>query len=170
MADMVSVLPVFGHVRMEDVLVSFSKARAGGPFGTYAKTYPLVGLTADKPFTPAAPFYFRGRPVLYLVYYVWPRFQDTTLREKIETIVHELYHISPAFDGTLRVFPGTKSFHGRSREAYDERLVPYVDRYLELRENDSRLLFLRLSSAELARQYGRIKGLWIRLPRMEAAD
>ena len=35
-----------------------------------------------------------------------PRFCDQSLDEKLSTVMHELWHISPAFDGDIRRLPG----------------------------------------------------------------
>ena len=46
------------------------------------------------------------------------------MRERLLTLVHELYHISPRCDGDLRRFKGRNHAHGHSRKAYDAMLAP----------------------------------------------
>jgi hypothetical protein len=43
----------------------------------------------------------KGRRMLYSITLRPLFFRDSTPRERVETILHELFHISPAFDGTL---------------------------------------------------------------------
>ena len=47
-----------------------------------------------------------GREMLYLVTFCLPRFLDQNFDDKFVTLFHELYHISPAFDGDLRRLAG----------------------------------------------------------------
>ena len=87
----------------------------------------------------------RGNDILYLIYFLVPRFLDLPLREKLITVCHELYHISPAFDGDLRRFPGRNYAHGSSRKRYNELVAGIVDEYLRL--NGTRTHFRRFSPA-----------------------
>ena len=70
--------------------------------------------------------------MLYLLRFVLPRFLDLPFDEKLITIVHELWHISPKFDGDLRRFEGRCYAHGHSRKGYDEHSKKMVDRWLAL--------------------------------------
>ncbi len=69
----------------------------------------------------------KGRKILYVVTLRPLWFLDSTPRERIATIVHELYHASTRFDGTLH--RGRR--HSRLPvSAYDRRIEALVDRYL----------------------------------------
>ena len=43
-----------------------------------------------------------GKDMLYLVTFCLPRFLDQGFDDKFITLFHELYHISPSFEGDLR--------------------------------------------------------------------
>lgn len=81
--------------------------------------------------------YFKGKRVRYLITLRPLFFRRSTVEQRIETILHELYHASQAFDGTLdperrhRVMP---------QPEFRAALVPMLERYLlvcppEIRES-----------------------------------
>ena len=43
-----------------------------------------------------------GREMLYILTFYLPRFLDLPLREKLTTVLHELWHVGPEFDGDVR--------------------------------------------------------------------
>jgi hypothetical protein len=86
-----------------------------------------------------------------------PRFLDQPPRERLHTLLHELYHISPRFDGDLRRFPGRNEFHGDSRVDFDAPVEALVEP--ALREVDiARYHFLRLTFDELRAKFGSVVG------------
>jgi hypothetical protein len=124
--------------------VCFDRRRPRG--GALAYVLPLVG--------PAA---------AYRMTFVLPRFLHLRFREKLETVVHELYHISPAFDGGLRSFRWPRSLHGR-RRAFDRRVTELTDLFLGA-PHDSRCYdFLIGGPRELSQRYGAIVGRWAERP------
>lgn len=101
------------------------------------------------------------------MYVCLPRFHDLPFEEKILTLFHELYHISPKCDGSLRVFPGRNRFHGSSEREYDRRLMPEVESYLQERSRSGLLDFLHIPTEDLESQFGRLTGLYVRMPTFE---
>jgi hypothetical protein len=134
-ADLCARLPEFGHINPRQVLLCMARARrsaSGG--GTYAKIVPMrfpdasplrhVGSECySLPQIPTAHGY-----VLYLIYVYLPRFYEQPPERRLLTLIHELYHIAPAFDGTIRRF-GSRA-HGASRTNFNAGLQPLVNRYL----------------------------------------
>ena len=57
-----------------------------------------------------------GREMLYILNFYLPRFLDLPLDEKLTTVVHELWHIGPRFDGDLRRFGGRCYAHSGSQK------------------------------------------------------
>ncbi len=55
-------------------------------------------------------------------------FRASTPQTRIETLLHELFHISPRFDGTL----DNARRHERLGRAFGKELRPLVRRYLKL--------------------------------------
>src|SRR5437773_25781 len=122
--EIVERVPEFGHVEVDRLLVACARSRNNGPVGGYAKIVPMrfahgarerrIGRhTYEMP-----PLTYRGREILYLIYFFMPRFGDLSYRQGLETVVHELYHISPRFDGDIRRFPGRNFAHGVSQQRF----------------------------------------------------
>jgi len=101
--------------------------------------------------------------MLYLVTFCLPRFLDQSFDDKFITLFHELYHISPAFDGDLRRHEGRCALHSRSQRAYDAHMAHLARAYLSDGADRSLHDFLRLSFAQLRHRHGAIVG--VRLPR-----
>ncbi|MEO5667101.1 MAG: SH3 domain-containing protein [Bdellovibrionota bacterium] len=63
---------------------------------------------------------------LYLITVLVPRFFFLSFEERIETLVHELYHLHPEFRGDLRRFPKPHIHHGPTPAAYNARVKELV--------------------------------------------
>ena len=173
MEDMCTHIPEFGHVRTNKVLVSFAQARKRTSYGVFAKLVPL--RMKDGAFeqqrelivlkTPK--WLYKGKEYLYILYVYLPRFHDQPFREKILTLIHELHHISPEFNGDLRRFGESGSHHGHSVSEYDAQLEPLVEGYLAKRSGASCLDFLRVPTEQLESVFGRLTGLQIRMPTVD---
>jgi hypothetical protein len=72
---------------------------------------------------------FRGREIRYILTLRPLFFRDSTLDERLATVLHELFHVAPAFDGTLADSRRHASLPG---PAFDALLMPLVARYREL--------------------------------------
>ena len=69
-------------------------------------------------------------PLLYIFSVMAPRFMDAlSPREKIDTVMHELYHINPLFNGDVRRFPGRYWQHGSKKE-YEAKSKSLADEWL----------------------------------------
>ncbi len=88
-----------------------------------------------------------GVPVKYIMDFYVPVFLSLPFREKLVTVFHELYHISPNFDGELRTFKGRAYQHGPSKEKYDKYMEYLCDKYM--REDREAVEFLKEQPVEL---------------------
>lgn len=158
-----TTLPVFEHVRPENLLCSFTQCRTGSEYGWYAKVVPLRFENGKSEKIVGRyrwvwpTFVVEGMLKLYLVSFYLPRFLSLDFDEKVQTVVHELYHISPLFNGDLRRFRGKNYAHGHSRKAYDEALAPVCDeakRALRLADFD----FFALDHTALRTRYTGVTG------------
>ncbi len=91
-----------------------------------------------------------GMPVKYIMDFYVPVFLSLPFREKLVTVFHELYHISPKFDGELRIFKGRAYQHGPSKEKYDKYMEYLCDKYM--REVHDVVDFLKETPIELIDQ------------------
>jgi predicted metallopeptidase len=171
--DMVARLPELAHVDMSRVAVAFSKARKPVMYGTYASLTPLrfeggaeTGRRRGKLYRMQSLLDASGREMLYILRFCLPRFLDLDLREKLITVLHELWHISPEFNGDIRRHAGRYHAHTHSQAEYDAQMGALADRWLALQPPEELWEFLRLDFRQLAIRHGRILGVRIRRPRL----
>lgn len=171
--DMVTRLDVLSHIDMQRVAVAFAQARKQTPYGMFASLTPMRFKRGAKTIRRNGREYTveelvdeHGRQLLYILTFYLPRFMDLSFDEKLVTILHELWHISPAFDGDLRRHPGRCYAHSSSQEEYDRQMAVLAKRWLACNPPETCYSFLRLSFAELKSQHGRIIGLRIPRPRV----
>lgn len=145
--------------------------------GTYAKIYPLRFKDGEK----STLFKRRGRlfkysmpavtvdekEMLYIICFMIPRFMNRPLRDKLITIIHELYHISPDFNGDIRRFPGKNYAHGSSRDKYNKVIGDFVDEYMQMPGSAEHLHFLSVDMDELRRNYKMIVGKKLSVPKVK---
>jgi hypothetical protein len=168
-ADIVRRCPELAHIDASRLLFDTTQARSGAPHGLQARVTPLRFpggvLTRRRGGTvhQVQRYVVDGRDMLYLVTFCLPRFLDQSFDDKFITLFHELYHISPAFDGDLRRHEGRCALHSRSQRHYDAHMAHLARAYLAGGADRSLHDFLRLSFAQLQHRHGRVVG--VRLPR-----
>jgi len=125
--DVAARVPELAHVRANRVLVVAGEARRASRAtirpGHFKETRARTGPSArEKPLIRV-----KGRKILYVITLRPLWFLESSARERIETILHELYHASIRFDGTLH--RGRR--HSRlSRATYGRRVRALLRRYL----------------------------------------
>ncbi len=119
-----------------------------------------------------------GRRAQYLISFVLPRFCDQTLARsrkeslypntapwvaKLDTVVHELYHIDPNQPGIRRVerADGTYSPRSHGPEFY-EKVARMVGEYLKTRPDPAMYDFLEPNFADLTKRFGGVVGTTFR--------
>jgi hypothetical protein len=106
------------------------------------------------------------QPIYYLITWSLPRFLNQCFEEKFLALFHELYHISPSFDGSLRCLPGARAWHGRSRVAFHQQFLPRVEGYLNQNPEPSLYAFFHSTAEQLIAQHGKITALRVPRPLM----
>ena len=125
--DLAARVPELAHVRASRVLVVAGEARRASRAtirpARFKETRGRAGAGArEKPLIRV-----KGRQILYVITLRPLWFRRSTPRERIATIVHELYHASTRFDGTLH----RVRRHSRlPLAAYDRRVQAMLERYL----------------------------------------
>jgi predicted metallopeptidase len=170
--DIVRRTPLLAHVDLSRLLFSIAVARNGRRHGLQARVTPLrfsggalATIHRGKAYQVQRIVYNR-REILYLVTFVLPRFLNRDFDDKLVTIFHELYHISPAFDGDLRRHNGRYCAHSHSQKKYDDQMAKMVTTYLNDGADPDRRAFLRLSFAQLCRRHGGVTGLHLPRPKL----
>ncbi len=163
--DMCFRLPVFGHIDFKYIGISICQTRVGGKYGVYASITPLRFENGKKTTFMRGNYWKLTRcfgsdktPLLYIYSVYLPRFQNLPLLDKIDTLIHELYHIGENFDGDIRRFGGRCFAHGSSRKGYDRFVQKYVREWLAKDPPPEIWNFLKLNFPELRKQYGSIVG------------
>lgn len=124
----------FRHYDLNRVAVSIGHSRGTGRYGVWAHVIPLryVGGKAERRGRRwgLAGTYRYEHPKLqarhpdahYVMTFLVPRFFSLRPRERLETIVHELYHIHPSMRGDLRRFNPPHVHHGPTPALYDRKV------------------------------------------------
>ena len=163
--------PDFAHIETERIAVSYIRTRLSVAHGVYASVQPLRfegGATSIKRGrrTYAMPqVLHEGKEMLYIVSFALPRFMNLSFQDKIVTIFHELYHISPEFNGDIRRFPGRKYAHGYSRKRYNEHVKSLAESYLLIPGSEESTAFLHQTFNQLEAEHGGIIGTKARSPK-----
>jgi predicted metallopeptidase len=171
--DMIVRLPELAHIDMSRVAVGFSQTRKAIEHGLFASLTPLrfsggapTTIRRGRPHTIESVVGPSGLEMLYILNFYLPRFQNLDLHEKLITILHELWHISPDFNGDIRRHAGRYHAHSHSQKEYDQQMGLLADRWLAELPPEELWVFLREDFAGLAARYPAIVGLRIRRPRI----
>ena len=170
--DVVGRCEVLRHVRMPSVLLSYTPSRNRSLYGLQARVTPLrfrEGRLTRRHGSveyQVQRFFVDGVEMLYVLTFCLPRFLDQTFEEKLVTVFHELYHISPAFDGDLRRHPGRYAVHSHSKDHYDAHMAELVREYLTNHPNPGVFHFLRHRSQHLWDRHGGITGVVVPRPKL----
>lgn len=170
--------PELQHIAPEKLLVCVSTGRTTLG-GSLAKIHPLRFAGGEKAvkarrgrrniLCTMPTIMHQGEEILYVIYFLIPRFLELPFREKLITIFHELYHISPDFDGDIRRFPGRNYAHGSSTKSYNALMGELVDIYLGGHADAERLNFLQGNLSELRSRHRAIVGRRLQAPRISVS-
>ncbi len=175
--DMVARTAALSHVDMQRVAVGFTQARKATMHGMYASLTPLRFAGGalqcvrrgrkwgvQRVFTPD------GREMLYVLTFYLPRFLNLPFCEKLATVMHELWHIGPQFDGDLRRFDGRCFAHGGSQKRFDARVAELLAQWQRQSPPADLTEFLRYDFSELIARHGRVFGHKVRPPKLVVVD
>jgi hypothetical protein len=171
-ADIVRHCPELKHIDVSRLMFAMTQARSGRRHGLQARVTPmrfhhgqLTRRRGGKLYQ-VQRYFVDGREMLYLVTFCLPRFLDQDFDDKFITLFHELYHISPNFNGDLRRHAGRCTLHTQSKRLFDTHMAKLARAYLsngsERRLHD----FLRLNFAQLRHRHGSVVGIVVPRPRL----
>ncbi|HMC09935.1 MAG TPA: putative metallopeptidase, partial [Pirellulaceae bacterium] len=171
--DIVSRLSELAHIDMGRVAVCFCQTRKPVPHGMFASLTPLrfaggapTAIRRGRQVTIQRVHDAQGLEMLYVLGFYLPRFQNLDFREKLITVLHELWHISPDFSGDIRRHSGRYHAHTHSQAEYDEQMGCLADRWLAMNAPEDLWRFLHDDFRQLSARHGGIVGLKIRRPRI----
>jgi hypothetical protein len=175
-ADITARCPQLAHIDVSRLLFAVTQARSARTHGLQARVTPLRfkhgHLTRHRHGVryQVQRYIVDGQEMLYLVTFCLPRFLDQSFDDKFITLFHELFHISPAFEGDLRRHDGRYALHSRSQRDYDAQMAQLARTYLA-EGPDARLhAFLRMNFAQLQHRHGSVVGVVVPRPRLLPID
>ncbi|KAA0209548.1 hypothetical protein EDM80_14820 [bacterium] len=151
------------HIQPGRILHGVSQARSRSRYGVYAQCHALRFKGGARELESRhwkfvwPEIRVRGVEILYYITYFLPRFLDQPPPDRLRTLVHELYHISPKFNGDLRRFGGRNEFHGSAQDDFDgevDRIARKAEREIDL----ARFHFLQHDFEGLTRRFGAVVG------------
>lgn len=179
--DICRRLPVFRHIDVDRVGFEVSKARNRDSFyGRWASVTPLrfeggvraalfrqkkiVRVGHTKNVIDETSQYYKapevvgldGTELLYLFTIMTPRFYNLSVKDKVETVIHELLHIGPKFDGDYRHIPGRDKHHGNLKK-YEEYCSQLAKEWLRLDPNPGLYNFLQWDYDALLEKFDSIE-------------
>jgi len=176
-SDMVGRVPELSHIDLARVAFSFAQARKRVDYGMQASLTPmrfeqgsLTTFRRGRRWTVQRVLDDAGTEMLYILTLYLPRFMDQPFDEKIATVLHELWHISPDFNGDIRRHAGRCYAHSSSQKAYDAQVDQLVARWHSLDPPALLSEFLRVDFDELQRRYGTVYGHRVPSPKLIPVD
>jgi predicted metallopeptidase len=170
--DIVARLPELSHIDMDRVAVCFAQTRSKALHGLQAKLTPLRFEHGSRETVRGGRVWtvqrlvIDQREMLYILTFYLPRFLDQSFREKFITVVHELYHISPSFNGDIRRLDGRCHVHSHSQKAYDREMARLAQQYLAQQPPVELFEFLRYDFKTLHHHWGGVVGLQTPIPKL----
>ena len=172
--DITKKVPVFSHIDTSRILISCADVKKGGTSGVWAQLYPMKyenGHYSIRELSGRRIYIYKTdqlhigeREIYYIIYFMMPRFQNLSYFEKLETIFHELYHISPEFDGRLRVVHPRFNFHGPSMRLYDQKIRYWVRYYLNSNPDTRKNEFLKYDFRALSHHHDGVDLVYVPEP------
>jgi predicted metallopeptidase len=125
--DVASRLPELAHVDADRVLVVAGEARRASRATIRPAHFPETRARGGAGGRRKPLIRVQGRKILYGITLRPLWFRESTPEQRVSTVLHELYHVSPRFDGTLH----RARRHTRlPRSRYERRIRALRDRYL----------------------------------------
>jgi hypothetical protein len=157
---------------VSQVLFTVTSSRTRRPHGLQARVTPMrfrhgrLSRRHRSEEYQVQRFRVDGCEILYLMTFCLPRFLDQSFDEKFITILHELFHIGPEFDGDLRRHQGRYEIHTHSQKEYDAQMGHLAREYLASRPDPALHAFLRLNFVQLCQKHGSVTGICVPRPKI----
>jgi hypothetical protein len=171
-ADIAGRCEELRHIDVSRILFGVTQARTGHAHGLQARVTPFRfrhgALSRQRRgiVYQVQRYFLDGREIYYLVTFCLPRFLEQSFDDKFVTLFHELYHISPLFDGDLRRHGGRYSIHSHSQKQYDRHMADLARDYLASQPDPALHAFLRLDFAQLVHRHRSIVGVHVPRPQV----
>ena len=176
-SDATTRTPELRHINMKLVAVSFNQTRKRVRHGRWASLTPMrfeggarETVRNGRRYTAQRLYDENQTEMLYILSFYLPRFMQLSFQDKLTTVFHELWHISPEFNGDIRRFPGRCYAHSCSEKEYDEQMERLSKKWLQLEPPPELYLFLKRKFGDLERDYGQVIGSRVQHPKLIPLD
>lgn len=167
---------LFMHIDTDRILVCTGSNRQNSGGGTFGKLVPLKFKDGSDILKHRGRFYTmpkilnNGNEILYIIYFYIPKFFDLPSKDKLNVIFHELYHISPEFNGDIRRMGKVKAAHGASKKVFDLKFREETERFYEYLSGMELISFLEMNTKTMQETYKKIYARRMKLPRPVIID
>ena len=161
--DIVKSTDEFKSFDINKILVCCASNRRDSKGAIYGKLQPLRFKDGSEIIKHNKGYYAIPKVVLnnieisYILYLYIPKFFDLPARDKINVLFHELYHISPEFNGDIRRMSNFKSAHGHSKKSFEDKYIIYASDYFNKINETPFYNFLQMNLEDIKRQFKVIK-------------
>jgi predicted metallopeptidase len=131
-AEICNHIPDLAHVDVSRVQFSLFYSRKARKTLTFARCYPLsrTPRKIGRHWHALEPLYAtERRKARYILAFAWKRYWELSAEKRLETLIHELYHISPRFDGEFREFDQGGP-HGLGLRWFDRQVKNLMNLYI----------------------------------------
>ncbi|MCC6808268.1 MAG: hypothetical protein IT381_12670 [Deltaproteobacteria bacterium] len=125
--DVAARVPELKHLQPDRILVTYGQARKKSRATTRPYAFAETSTRKSENGALYKPIVkLQGRRMRYEITLRPLFFLRSSAQDRLRTIFHELYHMSPSFDGTLDV---RRRHDALPRSAFDKELKPLIRRY-----------------------------------------
>lgn len=171
--DISQRLPEMNHIDVSRIAFAFAQTRKRVRHGMWASLTPMrfedgaeVELRKGRRYSVQRLYNEDGVEMLYILTFYLPRFMQLSFQDKLVTVFHELWHVSPDFNGDIRRFPGRCYAHSQSEKEYDAEMEVLAKRWLSLEPSEETYAFLKLKFSGLQERYGPVYGVKVPQPKL----
>jgi hypothetical protein len=161
---------LFSHIDMSKCHICVSSSR-NGRGGIYGKLVPLRFENGERILLYRGKKYYipevkiKDKEILYIIYFYMPKFFNLPAKDKLNVIFHELYHISPEFNGDIRRLGKVKAAHGHSKKHFDTHYEDELDEFFSYIKGTPFMNFLQLDEKGLRKNFKKIKSARMKVPK-----
>jgi predicted metallopeptidase len=160
--DMIKATEEFKSFDFNKIIICCASNRKDFKGATYGKLLPLRFEDGSEIIRHQGKYYtipkviINDMEILYIIYFYVPKFFNLSVKDKIKVMFHELYHISPDFNGDIRRMGKFKSAHGHSRKAFEEKYIEYAELFFKDIKNTPYYNFLSMNSEDFKKHFKKI--------------
>ena len=171
--DISQRLPEMKHIDVSRIAIAFAQTRKRVRHGMWASLTPMrfadgaeVEYRKGRRYSVQRLYGEDGVEMLYILTFYLPRFMQLSFQDKLVTVFHELWHVSPEFNGDIRRFPGRCYAHSQSEKEYDAEMKVLAEQWLSQNPSEETYAFLKLKFSGLQSRYGQVFGVKVPQPKL----